>query len=169
MGRALSATIARVATGEQLRAAMRLLAAPIAVVTVDDDGLKLGVTVGSLVSLALEPPLVGISIGHQSQTHEPLRRAGRFVVNLLAGDQDWLAQHFARSVPPIAQWVGIATRPSALAEPLLGYALAWLECRVVAEHPAGDHTVFVAEALSVELGRAAPALTYREGRYAAVD
>ena len=146
---------------------MRRTAAPVAVVTVDAGDLKYALTVGSLVSLSLDPPLVGVSIGHASQSHTPLRDAGRFAASLLAGDQAALAQHFARSVPPIALWEGIAVRESPLPEPLLEGAVAWLECRVVAEHEAGDHTVFVGEVLSVELGRSAPALVYIGGEYRA--
>lgn len=152
-------------TGDDLREAMRRFAAGIAVVTVDAQGQKLGLTVASLVSLSLDPALVGVSIGHQSSVHEPLRQAGRFAVNLLAGDQDGLAAHFARSVPPIAQWTGIPLHASKLPEPLLDNALAWLECHTRAEHAAGDHTIFVAEVRSIELGRRAPGLVYVESGY----
>jgi flavin reductase (DIM6/NTAB) family NADH-FMN oxidoreductase RutF len=155
-------------TGEELRQTMRRAAAPVAVVTVDAGNLKYALTVGSLLSLSLEPALVGVSIGHASQSHTPLRDAGRFAASLLAGDQAALAQHFARSVPPIALWEGIALRESTLPEPLLDGAVAWLECRVVGEHEAGDHTIFVAEVLSVELGRDGPALVYVGGEYRAV-
>jgi flavin reductase (DIM6/NTAB) family NADH-FMN oxidoreductase RutF len=144
---------------------MRRAAAPVAVVTVDAGDLKYALTVGSLVSLSLEPALIGVSIGHASQSHTPLRDAGRFAVSVLAGDQEALAQHFARSVPPIALWEGIELRESGLPEPLVAGAVAWLECRVVAEHEAGDHTVFVGEVVSIELGRNAPALVYVGGEY----
>jgi flavin reductase (DIM6/NTAB) family NADH-FMN oxidoreductase RutF len=146
---------------DELRAAMRRFASGICVVTVEDEGRTLGLTVGSLVSLSLEPPLVGISIGLQSQLHEPLRRAGRFAVSILAGDQAHLAQHFARSVPPIALWEGVPSREGDLLEG----ALAWLRCRVDSEHAAGDHTIFVGAVESVELGRIAPPLVYIEGAY----
>ena len=147
--------------GDELRAAMRRFASGICVVTVDDEGRTLGLTVGSLVSLSLEPALVGISIGHQSQLHEPLRRAGRFAVSILAGDQAHLAQHFARSVPPIALWEGVPSREG----DLLDGALAWLRCRVASEHEAGDHTIFVGAVESIELGRSGPPLVYVEGVY----
>ena len=144
---------------------MRRFPSGICVVTVDDEGLKLGLTVGSLASLSLEPPLVGISIGLDSSLHGPLRRARRFVVSVLAGEQAALAQHFARSVPPIAQWTRVRTRASDLPEPLLEGARAWLECLVVEEYPAGDHTFFVGELASVELGAEGPGLVYIEGEY----
>ena len=86
---------------------MRRYPVGVAVATVEVDGDRLGLTVSSLVSLALEPPLVGISIWRQAALHELLREAGGFAVSLLAGDQLELAQHFSRGVPPIAMWHGI--------------------------------------------------------------
>jgi flavin reductase (DIM6/NTAB) family NADH-FMN oxidoreductase RutF len=153
-------------SGEELRDAMRRFAAGICVVTTSVDGQRFGLTVGSLVSLSLEPPLVGIAIGHQSSFHEPLREAGRFAVSVLAGDQDRLARQFARGgVPPLALWTGVPLRETELAEPLLADCLAWLECRTRAEHEAGDHTFFVADVLASELGRDGAALVYVRGEY----
>ena len=67
----------------------------------------------------------------------------------------------------------------ALAKPLCAYmawvyegrpcgldgALGWLECRLVSEHETGDHTLFVGEVLSVEIGEAAPPLVHVESGY----
>ncbi|MBA2474996.1 MAG: flavin reductase [Actinobacteria bacterium] len=156
-------------TGDELREAMRRFAPGIAVVTLNAGGLRLGITVASLVSLSLEPPLVGVSVGTSSSAHEPLREAGQFVVNLLAGDQERVAQHFARSgVPPIALWSGISLRESPQSEPQLEGALAWITCRTRDELDAGDHTIFVGEVLSLELGRPGAALVYVGGGYRSV-
>jgi flavin reductase (DIM6/NTAB) family NADH-FMN oxidoreductase RutF len=144
---------------------MRRFPSGVAVVTAAVGGTRIGVTVGSLVSLSLEPPLLGISIGVHSSPHLLLREARRFVVNVLAGDQARLAWHFAASVPPLAMWAGVEMRARDLPEPLLEGALAWLECRIVAEHGVGDHALFVGEVLSTELGRDAPALVYAGGTY----
>src|SRR3954451_1412628 len=101
-------------TGEELRETMRRFPAPVAVVTGADETEVFGLTVGSLVSLSLDPPLVGGSIGKDSARHEPMRNANGFAISLLAEEQAQLAQHFARSgVPPVALWVGVATRPGA--------------------------------------------------------
>ena len=97
--------------------------------------------------------------------HELLRRAGGFALSLLADGQDWLAQHFARGVPPIALWHGIASREGAAGAPLLVGALGWLECRLADEVPAGDHTFFVGEVLAAELGEPAPPLVHIESGY----
>lgn len=149
----------------EFRALMRRFPSGVAVVTVDSEGQRLGLTVGSLVSLSLQPPLVGVAIARQAAMHELLREAGAFAVSLLAGGQESLAQHFARGVPPIALWHGIATREGAAGAPLLADALGWLECRVSAECPAGDHTFFVGEVLSVEAGRPVSPLVFVDGSY----
>jgi flavin reductase (DIM6/NTAB) family NADH-FMN oxidoreductase RutF len=44
-------------------------------------------------------------------------------------------------------------------------ALAWLECRTSSEHDVGDHTIFVGEVESTELGLPGPGLVYRGGAY----
>ena len=43
--------------------------------------------------------------------------------------------------------------------------MSWLECSLHSEHDAGDHTFFVGAVERIELGRAAPGLVYRDGRY----
>src|ERR671915_1448945 len=132
-------------SGDQLRSVMRSFPSGICVVTIELEGHRVGLTVGSLVSLSLEPPLVGFALGRQAQLHELLRGAGEFGVSLLRGDEEAVAQHFARSVPPIALWTGVDLREDVDGPPLLADALGWLRCRVDAEQPAGDHTFFVGE------------------------
>jgi flavin reductase (DIM6/NTAB) family NADH-FMN oxidoreductase RutF len=146
--------------GDDLRALMRSFPAGVAVLTVEADGEQLGLTVSAVVSLSLEPPLVGVAVSRQAAMHELLRSAGGFALSLLAGDQDAVAQHFARGVPPFAHWHGVARREGAAGAPLLDGALGWVECRLGGEQPAGDHTLFLGEVLSVEAGRAGPALVH---------
>jgi flavin reductase (DIM6/NTAB) family NADH-FMN oxidoreductase RutF len=152
-------------TGEELREVMRRFAAPVAVVTAEVDGERFGLTVGSFQSLSLEPALVGISIGKDSSSHEPIRRAGGWAASLLGAGQTHVAQHFARSgIPPLALWIGMDVRDGARG-PLVDGALGWLECRTVSEYEAGDHTIFVGEVESIELGAAGQGLVYRGGEF----
>jgi len=150
---------------DELRALFRRLPAGVAVVTVDASGERLGLTIGTFVPLSFEPPLVGISIAREAALHELLREAGAFSVSLLASEQEAVAQHFARGVPPIAHWHGIDTRDGTHGAPLIEGALGWLECSLWAEWAAGDHTVFAGEVLSCELGEAKPPLLYLDRRY----
>jgi flavin reductase (DIM6/NTAB) family NADH-FMN oxidoreductase RutF len=147
---------------------MRPSPSGICVVTIQLEATRVGLTVGSLVSLSLEPPLVGFALGRQAQLHELLRGAGEFGVSLLAADQEAIAQHFARSVPPIAMWTGVALRDDVDGPPFIADALGWVRCRVEAEHPAGDHTFFVGRAVWTEVGSYRPALVYVRQGYAGV-
>jgi flavin reductase (DIM6/NTAB) family NADH-FMN oxidoreductase RutF len=144
--------------GAEQRSLFRRWPAGVAVVVAETDGRRAGLTVSSLVSLSLDPPLVAISIALQSSLHEPLRDAGAWSASILAGDQDWLAQHFARSVPPIALWNDIPVRDD---DPcLIAGAAGWLRARTIDEVRTGDHTLFVARAVWFEEGTAPTSLVY---------
>ena len=140
---------------------MRRFPAGIAVLTLRR---PFGVTVGSLASVSLDPPLVSVAIGLDTQAHELIRDEGGFALNLLSGDQEALAQHFARAVPPIALFEGVPVR-NGVRGPLIDGALAWLECALRDAHSAGDHTLFVAAVDRIELGPDGAGLVYRDGRY----
>ncbi len=144
---------------------MRGFPTGVAVLTIDLEGKRLGLTVGSALWLSTEPPLAGVAVSRTAAMHELLAEAGAFALSLLAGDQEELAQHFARGVPPIAMWEGIEWRPGATGAPLLSGSLGWVDCRVADRCPAGDHTLFVGEVVSSEHGRSAPALVYVDGGY----
>ncbi len=159
--------IARVVEGEQLRAVMGRFPAGVAVVTVNLDGQRAGLTVASLVSLSLEPPLVGVAVRRDAALHELLREAGRFAVSMLAAGQESLAQHFARGVPPIALWEGIPVR-NAEGPPELDGTVGWLRCRTIAEHETGDHSFFVGEVETAEPGPAASPLVFHGQSYLAL-
>jgi flavin reductase (DIM6/NTAB) family NADH-FMN oxidoreductase RutF len=154
-------------SGEELRGLMRFVPHNVAVLAVDHDGNCMGVTISSLVSLSLEPPMIGISVGKQASLYELLRDAGRFSVSLLGDGQEDLARRFASGRPPLVHWDGVATREGQFA-PLIVGALGWIEAKTRAEHDAGDHTFFVADVVSVERGPAGSALMYRDRSYHAL-
>ena len=146
---------------------MRRFPAGVAVVTVDADGERIGLTIGTLTPLSLTPPLVGFAVRRDAALHELLRAARTFGATLLASDQEAQAQHFARGVPPIALWANVDLRDTA-GPPLLANALGWLAGRIAAEVSAGEDTFFVADVLSVEHGEPTKRpLVYVDQRYAA--
>ena len=144
--------------GAEQRSLFRRWPAGVSVVVADVDGRRAGLTVSSLTSLSLEPRLVGISIAREASLHELLREAGEWAASILSGDQAEIAQHFARGVPPIALWNGIAVRDD---DPrLLQGAVGWVTVRTVDEVQTGDHTFFVGELQSIEEGAAETSLAY---------
>jgi flavin reductase (DIM6/NTAB) family NADH-FMN oxidoreductase RutF len=152
--------------GAEQRELFRRWPAGVSVVVAESDGRRAGLTVSSLVSISLEPPLVAISLAHVASLYEVLREAGEWTASILNGEQDRLAQHFARSVPPLVLWDGIPVRDD---DPrLIADAVGWLWVRTVDEVRAGDHTVFVGEVLELERGKASSSLVYVDRHYVAV-
>jgi flavin reductase (DIM6/NTAB) family NADH-FMN oxidoreductase RutF len=153
-----------VATSDELREVLRRAPTGVSVLTVDAAGQRIGLTVATLVSLSLEPPLVGVAVARQAAIHELLRESRECAFSLLAADQQSLAEHFARGVPPIGMWQGVTLR-DATGPPLLDGALGWLVCRVRAELPAGTHTFFSCDVVRAEPGRDEAPLVRLDGKY----
>jgi flavin reductase (DIM6/NTAB) family NADH-FMN oxidoreductase RutF len=154
-----------VTTAEDLHDILRKAPTGVWVVTAATGDRPIGLTVTTVVSLSLEPPLIGVAVARQAALHELLRNAGSCALSLLAADQVRVAEHFARGVPPIAMWEGVATREGDAA-PLLDGAVGWLECRVAGELATGTHTFFALEVLRAELGADAVPLVRRGGTFA---
>jgi len=152
--------------GAEQRALFRRWPTGVCVVVAEANGRRAGLTVNSLVSLSLDPPLVGISLALTASLYEVLREAGEWTASILAADQAHLAQHFALSIPPIALWNGVAVQER---DPRrLEGAVGWLDARTVQEVPAGDHTVFVGEVQRLEQGPGRGALVYLGRAYHAL-
>ena len=154
-------------TGLEQRSLFRRWPAGVSIVVADVDGHRHGRTVSSLVSLSLDPPLVGISVAHSASIHELLRGADTWGVSVLAGGQEDLAQRFARSgVPPLILWDGVEVRDD---DPrLIVGAAGWLVARTVETLVTGDHTFFVGSVESVEEGSAPTTLVYAYRTYHAL-
>jgi len=152
--------------GAAQRALFRRWPAGVSVVVAEVEGRRAGLTVSTLVSLSLEPRLVGISIAVQASLHEVLRDARTWAASILGGGHETVAQHFARGVPPIAMWDGIPVRED---DPrLIADAAGWIVARTVDEVRTGDHTFFVGEVTAVEEGPSPTSLVYVGRQYRAL-
>ncbi len=142
------------------------LASGVSVVTsVDAAGEPCGLTATSVCSVSLEPPLVLVAVDRTADTHGGLRASGVYAVHLLASDQADLAVRFAGE--GTAKFRDLDFRAGTTGAPLLEEVAGWLDCTVVREVPAGDHTVFIGrveEARMREDDGARP-LVYHLGRY----
>ena len=153
--------------GSEQRSLFRRWPAGVSIVIAEVDGVRHGRTISSLVSLSLEPSLVGISVAHSASIHELLRSADTWAVSVLAGGQEELAQRFALSgVPPLVLWQDVEVRED---DPrLIAGAAGWLTARTVEMIVTGDHTFFVGDVESIEEGRAPTTLVYAYRTYHAL-
>jgi len=134
----------------------------VAIVTCQDSDGPAGLTTNAVTSLSLDPPLVLVCFDNASRTLPIVREAGRFAVNILAAEQEALSRRFA-AADSTRRFDGIGYRRAESGVILLDDALAHLECRMFANHPAGDHTIFVGEVERATARSARPLLYYRGG------
>ena len=120
-----------------------------------------GLTVSSLVSISLEPPMVLAGLERESATRLAILDTKAFNVNLLTRSQEFIADRFAGRAPAFdGRWSSLPHRLGANGIPLLDGCAAWLECRLVQVHPAGDHDICVGEVEAAELGSGDPLILW---------
>jgi 3-hydroxy-9,10-secoandrosta-1,3,5(10)-triene-9,17-dione monooxygenase reductase component len=119
-----------------------------------------GFTIGSFVSVSLDPPLVGFLPQKTSQTWAPMELAGSFCVNVLSAEQGELCWRFAKERDD--KFSGVGWRPAPVSKaPLLDGALAWIDCTIEAVSDAGDHIFVLGRVHGLDAGDGDPQLFFR--------
>ncbi|CAL9499650.1 NADH-dependent flavin reductase [Streptomyces sp. enrichment culture] len=167
-------------SNDEFRAALSRLAAGVVLVTakeppLDPDdprapaGEDVGMTATAFMSVSLDPPLVLVSLREGSRMDELLEEQPLWAVSVLAEGQRQIAGRFAMR-GRISDRLLFQDIPYERGEhtdaPLVGGALATLECRTEQRVPAGDHTLVIGRVLSAALPASdGGPLTYFRGRY----
>jgi 3-hydroxy-9,10-secoandrosta-1,3,5(10)-triene-9,17-dione monooxygenase reductase component len=144
------------------RQMMGRFATGVAVVLTTGKNGPAGLTVNSLTSLSLDPPLLLFCAKNNSRTAEAVLDRGLFSVNILAAAQTDVSSFFAGQ--PERWDVTKCQRHGAwLAIPDCNGALL---CEVAAVYPGGDHTIIVGAVKDI-LAPVTPQrpLLFHEGRY----
>ena len=154
-------------TPQQFRRVVGHFATGITVITVErEPGQVHGMTANSFTSVSLDPLLILICVDHNARLLSYLTVQRRFGVSILKETQQATSEHFAKPLQDevATERLGIRFRWTDSGIPLLEEALAHLACNVVAEYPAGDHAIFLAEVESMSVSEGEP-LLYHMGRY----
>lgn len=153
---------------DAFRSVLGRFASGVTIVTsLDAQGRDHGMTVSAFCSLSLEPPLVLACIDRSATMHDLLTDGTPLAINVLSAGQEALSRRFASGDPP-NRFDGVGYTRGALGVAVLDDVLAWLECRVVARHPGGDHTIVVGHVEAVGTRQERPLLYYRSG-YATLE
>jgi flavin reductase (DIM6/NTAB) family NADH-FMN oxidoreductase RutF len=161
-------------SNDEFRAAMSRLAAGVVLVTAHDSddgprGEDVGMTATAFMSVSLDPPLVLVSLRNDSRMDDLLAEQPLWAVSLLSESQRHIAGRFAMKgrISDRLLFEDIPyTRGEASGAPLVGGALATLECRTEQRVVAGDHTLAIGRVLTASLPSAEGGpLTYFRGRY----
>lgn len=127
--------------------AMRHVPTGVTVVTTFKDDEPRGITVNAFASVSAEPPQLLICINRAARSYLYISSSRVFCVNVLAGNQRQLAERFAGKIRE-RQFDGVAYRVGVTSAPVLEGTLAHFECRVVEEHHAGSHSIFIGEVVA---------------------
>jgi flavin reductase (DIM6/NTAB) family NADH-FMN oxidoreductase RutF len=107
-------------------------------------------TAAWVMQVSFDPLLLALSINPQHLSYRLLKEGRAFSVNVLKKDQLDLAEHYG--LPASAgKLAGTEWTRERLGIPLLPEALAWFECRVLNEHPAGDHVLVLGKVIGGKL------------------
>ena len=150
-------------TNEEFRRALSKFASGVTVVTLrDKDGNPHGITVSAFSSVSMNPPLVLVCIDKDAGSHNAFHESQRFVVNILSEEQAEHSNQFASQIPD--KFINIHHHEGLEGIPVLKNALVNLECRLVNDFAAGDHTIFVGEIERTYVNEGKP-LVYYAGNY----
>ena len=146
------------------RSVLRRHPAGVTVITLDAGAGPIGFTATSVVSTSLDPPLLTFSIAQTASSWPSLSVAETLVINLLAHDQEHIAQRFATSgIDRFAhptRWERLGA-----GEPRLSDAPTWMRCQVDRRIGIGDHILVVVQTIEAEESRPAAPLIYHDRGY----
>src|SRR5258708_32537088 len=118
-------------------------------------------TASSFVSISADPPWVLVGLERESATHAAVLQGNAFNVSVLTRSQEFIADRFAGRAPAIdAMWESVPHRLGAHGIPLIDGCAAWLECRLVGIHPAGDHDIRIGAGTPTTSGPGAPLILW---------
>lgn len=152
------------ATSRYLREVLGHFATGVAIVTTTTPGGPAGLTVNSLTSVSLDPPLVLFCARRESATAAAIAQSGVFAVNILGRDQEWLSRRFCGNdrgdrFATLSVWAGHT------GSPILSDSLAYLDCELADVWNGGDHLVHLGRLVELDRLRDAEPLVFFRGGY----
>jgi flavin reductase (DIM6/NTAB) family NADH-FMN oxidoreductase RutF len=122
------------------------------ILTVRRGESETGLLVSWVQQCSFEPPLITLVLKRGRYIGDWIQQGGSFTLNILDEAQSDMIGHFGRGFEEGAaafDGLDIERRPDAA--PILAESLAYLDCRLVMRHAAGDHDIYLCEVIHGEL------------------
>jgi 3-hydroxy-9,10-secoandrosta-1,3,5(10)-triene-9,17-dione monooxygenase reductase component len=153
-------TLLRSLNESLFRATLGRFASGVVVVAASTVWGPVAMTCQSFFSVSLEPALIAISPSLKSTSWPRIAGVGEFAISVLGRDQEAVCRSFA--VSGGNKFAGVDwSLSSKTGSPLIAGSLAWLDCRLHAVYPGGDHYLAVAEVVGLLVGEGSPLLFYQ--------
>jgi|TARA_B110000263_G_scaffold156720_1_gene136144 flavin reductase (DIM6/NTAB) family NADH-FMN oxidoreductase RutF len=134
----------------------------------EPDGGVHGMTANGVLSVSLDPPLALVCVDKSRNTHNYIADDGWFGISIIRKDQADIAMYYVRAAEDRTGDVDIPLEQRSEGPPVIAGALAAMSCKVVAAHDAGDHTIFVGEAVELTQNDGDP-LLYYTGKFGKIE
>jgi flavin reductase (DIM6/NTAB) family NADH-FMN oxidoreductase RutF len=154
-------------TSKEFRSTVGAFATGVTVVTTSGEEHGYGMTANAFSSVSLDPPLVLVCVIHPSEGSQHIERNGSFAVNILHAGQEPLSRYFASRDRPRGRdaFSEVPHRTGVTGSPILEGAIGYLDCRLHANHEAGDHRIFIGEVVELGCDPEGEPLVFHGGRY----
>lgn len=150
--------------GLAMRRSMGRFLTGVAVVTAAHEGENVGMTINSLTSISLDPPILMISLNFNTRTGAVVLDSGRFAISILGAKQEAAARQFA--VRGGARFESGDFDLTSGGLPVVRGALSQAECEVIEQYDIGDHQVFFGQVVSCR-DRDGDGLAFNAGKFGA--
>lgn len=157
-----------------LRSAMRNFATGVAIATTyrngphgpEDDA----VTINSLTSLSLDPPLVSICLRAESRFLATLAETGAWAMSVLAAGTEDVARELTRGHGDRGPAIrSLSAERGSLTGALLLDCPSRMECELRDQVRAGDHVMVIGEVVGTSVQQRRPPLIFLCGRFFALE
>ncbi len=135
------------------RQVMGRFATGVTVVTTRHEGILAGLTVNAFCSVSLTPPLILVCVDLNSQAIPLIRASQSFAVNMLTAEQEDLSRCFStHSEERFDRFCHASYHTAVTGVPILDGSLAFIDARMTAEYPGGDHAIFLGQVVAMGMG-----------------
>ncbi len=147
--------------------AMRHLAGAVSVITTGSGAEKTGFTASSVSSFSADNPSILVSVNRASSSWPVVARSGRFCVNVLAEDQQFIAEAFSGrgGIKGPDRYLGAEWHAFASGSLGLVGALASIDCDLEEAIERHSHAILIGAVRDVILTAGAQPLLYWHGGY----
>lgn len=145
------------------RRTLGLFATGVAVVTALSEQQPIGMTVNSLASVSLQPPLILWSIDERATHYEAFSNSEYFAVHILSMAQRKISDFF--STKALDKFSERSHKQDKRGLPYIDDCLARFECAYETSHKTGDHNIILGRVINYQSSPKELPLLFAKGGY----
>lgn len=152
----------------EFRNGMRHFAVGVCIITAQQGEQRAGLTATAVCSVTADPPRLVVFVNKNVLANQIVLDSGALCVNVLAADQEDVAQAFAGMLPNVhgdARFAYGSWTAGHTGAPQLDAALTNFDCRVIKVFDESTHHAFLCEVVQVRERQDGAALIYLNGGF----